>query len=355
LVCANSATNTLTVLTNAGNALFIPSSTNTVGEWPFFVLAADVNNDGYPDLISANNFDGTVTILTNNGQGVFALASTPSVGLGSSPTSIAAVDFTGESRPDLIVADSGADNLTVLANQGNGRFAPFGALDVGGYPQSVAVVDVTGDGFVDVISANYYDNTLTVLDGGGKGLVRFDSLLSDTNSPFCLAVADVNGDGKPDVICADLGGTVTVWTNSGQVVLSRPALSASAAFQATLTGNAGSVYGVEGSTDLVHWTTLQFVALTNRASRFSARSALPICCYRAALVRAPVLASPAYARPTGFEASLLAAAGATNVVQVSSDLLNWTPLLTNVNTNVIWRFTNSTPGLSRRFYRVVTP
>jgi len=57
-----------------------------------------------------------------------------------------------------------------------------------------------------------------------------------------------------------------------------------------------------------------------------------------------------------FEVTLSGALGHSNVIQVSTDLLSWTPLLTNVNTtNFPWRITDDATNLPCRYYRAVTP
>jgi hypothetical protein len=354
LVCANSGDTTLTVLTNAGNAVFVPSSTNTVGGSPFFVLAVDVNGDGLIDLVSANNYPDSVTVLTNNGSGSFVLAST--FAAGPTPASIAAIDMNGDGLPDLIVADAGENLLTLLTNQGAGHFGIFTTLGVGNAPQSVVAADVNGDGLADLISANFSDDTLSVVTNGGFGRFRFCLTPGVGYEPYCVAAADVNGDGKIDLICANFGdSTVTVLTNAGQLALSHPAFSASTGFQATLSGIVGQIYDVETSTDLIHWATWQYVPITNGSLLFTCAAGAPSLFFRAVQVNAPVLVNPAYSPQTGFQASLLGMTGNTHVIQVSPDLVNWTPLLTNVNTNSLWPFTDSATNLSLRYYRAVTP
>ena len=64
----------LTVLTNNGSGGFVIKAALTVGQGPTSVVAADVNGDAKPDLITANETDNTLTVLTNNGSGVFQIS-----------------------------------------------------------------------------------------------------------------------------------------------------------------------------------------------------------------------------------------------------------------------------------------
>jgi hypothetical protein len=222
LISANidyAATNagTLTVMTNDGGGGFALEATLDVGNFPLCVVAADVNGDGKLDLISADFGTNTLTIWTNNGNG-FGYHSTLTVGSG--PYAVVAADVNGDGKVDLISADAQDATLTVLTNNGNGGFGLYATLPVGAstnsYPDSVAVADVNGDGKPDLISANSNDGTLTVLTNNGHGGFGLNATLTVGSAPSSVIAADVNGDGKPDLISADANdGTLTVLTNNG--------------------------------------------------------------------------------------------------------------------------------------------
>jgi hypothetical protein len=224
LICANNtsqgSSGTLTVLTNDGSGSFVIASSPSVGQNPHSVVAADVNGDGYVDLV-CGNLNGTLTVLTNDGSGHFTLSSSPSVGRGDSGDyvySVAAVDVNGDGKVDLISADFDDDELTVLTNNGSGGFVLSSSPGVPYLPGSVTAADVNGDGKVDLITANYVSSPvdgITVLTNNGRG-----GFVTDTNIPIDAAdfvtAADVNGDGKVDLICANQhDNTLTVLTNNG--------------------------------------------------------------------------------------------------------------------------------------------
>jgi len=121
LISCNDGTNTLTILTNNGYGSFGLNATITNGQnQPFSVAAADLNGAGKLELISANaglwpNGNGTtLTVFTNNGYGVFG--SNITLNVGKSPFYMVAADVNADGKPDLISANYSANTVTVLLN-----------------------------------------------------------------------------------------------------------------------------------------------------------------------------------------------------------------------------------------------
>jgi len=229
LICANDDfPGTLTVLTNNGNGTFTLSERLDVGPGPASVVAADVDGDGNMDLICANSFDNTLTVLTNNGDGTFGFWDM--LGGGCTAIQVGAVvaaDVNGDGKPDLVSVNpacSALSTLTVWTNTGVGTFTLSESPRVGILPASVAAADVNGDGSVDLISADWGQSTLTVLTNTGDGTFTFSARLQVGSDPWSVVAADVNGDGKPDLICANLNEKLMVLTNNGTGTFTRSAI-----------------------------------------------------------------------------------------------------------------------------------
>ena len=69
-------------------------------------------------------------------------------------TAVAAVDLNGDTRPDLVVACSGSQFISILLNNGDGTFQPPVNYATGGTAVAVATGDFNGDGKVDLAVAN---------------------------------------------------------------------------------------------------------------------------------------------------------------------------------------------------------
>jgi hypothetical protein len=252
LISANFWGGTLSVLTNNGSGGFALSVSLAAGAGSDAVAAADVNGDGRVDLISANGLASTLSVLTNDGTGGFAVAASPTVGSG--PASVAAADVNGDGLVDLISANHGTweglgNTLTVLTNDGNGGFALAASPTTDSGPFSVAAADVNGDGRVDLISANEATNTLSVLTNDGSGSFALAASLAVGRSPWSVVPADVNGDGWVDLVSANNGAnTLSVLTNDGRAGFALAASPAAVGFPASVT--AADVNG-DGRMDLI--------------------------------------------------------------------------------------------------------
>ncbi len=189
------------------------------GFGPRSVAVGDFNGDGKPDLVVANYGDGNVSVLLGNGDGTFQAAVNYAVGPG--PSSVAVGDFNGDGKPDLVVANNkseSAGTVSVLLGNGDGTFQWAVNYAVGDSPSSVVVGDFNGDGNADfvVVGGGSTDGYMRVLLGKGDGTFKAAVNYAAGESPSSVAVGDFNGDGKPDLVVVG-GGTypMGVFLNNG--------------------------------------------------------------------------------------------------------------------------------------------
>ncbi|MBQ6618928.1 MAG: VCBS repeat-containing protein [Thermoguttaceae bacterium] len=91
------------------------------------VGAADLNNDGFDDLVTVNKADSTVSVYLNDKAGGYGPARTTTVDKNLSQVDIAAAlgDFNGDGKYDLLVADTSSTQNIVfsLYSWSNGTFS----------------------------------------------------------------------------------------------------------------------------------------------------------------------------------------------------------------------------------------
>ena len=190
------------------------------GATPRSVVIADVNGDGKLDLVVANYGDGNVSILLGSGSGGFSPASGSPVTVGALPISVAIGDMNGDGKLDLAVANYFSNDVTILLGNGLGGFSPAAGSPVtaGTSPRSIVIGDVNGDGKLDLAVANLSSNNVTILLGNGAGGFgpAAGSPVAVGTQPASIAVGDVNGDGRLDLAVANFGSNnVTILLGNG--------------------------------------------------------------------------------------------------------------------------------------------
>ncbi len=206
---------TFTVAVTADDAsVFTPSGIIPVGDSPRHVAAADVNADGYLDLLTVNDNSDDMSVLINNGDGGFAPYQSYSVG--RQPYFFVAADFNGDGHLDIAAANSEDDNVSVLVNNGNGTFASQVTYGAGQYPRCIIALEVNGDGAVDLATMNEHDAGISILINTGMGTFA-PSTPYAADSAFVICALDVENDGDIDIV-AGLISTValSVLHNDGQ-------------------------------------------------------------------------------------------------------------------------------------------
>jgi hypothetical protein len=191
------------------------------------VVTADVNKDGRPDIVNVQ-VNGHLSVMLNpGGENLGALAVTSDNASAVSTRLVEyaeAADVNGDGYPDLVAVDYRSNSLLVFLNQKDGTFGAVQIVSLAFssgasiYYGGIAVGDFNGDGVLDIAayamtpgySASNSTSTafeLVVYPGKGDGTFKQPleeqyTLLDSfgTTLPHQVAVADVNHDGNLDIL-----------------------------------------------------------------------------------------------------------------------------------------------------------
>lgn len=206
----------LVVVPSASAAGFRPADPfvdHAVGTNPLGLATGDLNGDGRADIVAANTGSANVSVLLGQSDGTLAAATQHAVG--TTPTSVAIGDLDGDGRADIVAANSSSNTISVLRGAISG-FAAQQTYVAGAGARDVALGDVDGDGHLDVVTAETGADTVSVLLGRPDGTLNARTAFPTGDAPYAVALADLNGDGKLDIVTADSGAnTVSVLTGDG--------------------------------------------------------------------------------------------------------------------------------------------
>jgi Bacterial type II and III secretion system protein/FG-GAP-like repeat len=166
----------------------------TTGANPDYVATADLNHDGFQDVIVANFTDGTLSIFLGVGDGTFNLPITVTVGAGPAWVVTGNFHLTSDTsnNVDILVANENANTLSLLLGNGDGTFQPAQTITTGHLPSSIAVADFNNDGLSDLAVVNQGDNTIGIYLRNTDGTFKAPALIATGTKPTSIVAGAFN-------------------------------------------------------------------------------------------------------------------------------------------------------------------
>lgn len=208
---------------------------------------ADFNGDGQPDLALGVHLRGILAVVSDGpgrfkewGRGLdFQVPGNGQDASGFSSRAVAAVDWNGDGRPDIVALGEGprfgntepgstvrpvrAYGLVVYLNQGDGSWKRLADKDdILLFGDDLAVGDLDGDGHPDaVLGSNVMgDRGLVRWGKGGDGweVAALEEMRPD-GYLRAVRIADFNQDGKPDLLVGYTSNELGVWRSGIDLLL----------------------------------------------------------------------------------------------------------------------------------------
>ncbi|MBS1635742.1 MAG: T9SS type A sorting domain-containing protein [Bacteroidetes bacterium] len=206
-VTVSAGANQAYVFLGNGNGTFTQAvgSPLSTGAMPYHVCTGFFNTDAFIDFTVANFTDSNLNIFLGNGSGGFSAGPGSPYTVGTAPRTVVTKDINSDGRPDLVVANSGSNNVSILLGQANGSFtnAPVPTFTTGAYAFQAAIADFNGDSKQDLAVSNALSSDIALFWGDGNGnFTAATPTLAVSTNPQNMITDDFNNDGKPDLAIA---------------------------------------------------------------------------------------------------------------------------------------------------------
>ena len=193
-----------------GPQIPVPSNTR-------YIAAADVDNDGFGDVLLDSNANNSVTISWGQ-PNALGMAATTRIAATGALRGLAGGDLNGDGHTDIAVINGTGNRVYTIYGHGNRTFntpvpwgtdSPIGPTRGRG-PYDVAIANFDRRRGNDIATVNRTSNSVSVLfnQGVGSETTRFSTIqiYPVGVNPERIKAADFNGDGNPDIVVLNTGG-----------------------------------------------------------------------------------------------------------------------------------------------------
>ncbi|MBX2968400.1 MAG: VCBS repeat-containing protein [Cyclobacteriaceae bacterium] len=184
------------------------------------LTVADLNNDGFPDIVARDNTQNyqNVRVFLGNGTGNFTLLAKFETNV--NPRSIQVVDVNNDGFLDAVGIGTNATthSVDILLGDGTGYFSnAIAKFPTAPDPRDMVLGDFNQDGIVDVATSHTVGNFFAVYLGSGNGKFTKTATNHPTGTnPFRIFTTDFNKDNIPDLVSVNSSATASITPFVGQ-------------------------------------------------------------------------------------------------------------------------------------------
>lgn len=235
----------------AGDYYYQPLNIEGGGKFTYLVTAGalppglQISNDYAGGLLSgvvnqSGTYNFTITVpqagCANTSQNYTMVVATPvdnfgfnyghSITAGSTPSNAITAELDNNGSLDLIVSNSGSNNISTFVGNGQGALTPYETVATGAGPVGLATGDFNEDGRTDIVTANAAGKNISVIFGKASLVINGSGSLSNfypavnyglSNTVNAVVVGDFNQDGHQDLAVA-VDGKKILFTSTNAFV-----------------------------------------------------------------------------------------------------------------------------------------
>ncbi|MEL6257050.1 MAG: VCBS repeat-containing protein, partial [Bacteroidota bacterium] len=194
------------------HTVFMPKHSYNSGEQNWTIEAADMNEDGFVDLVTGSKLDGGINVHLNDGNGVFE--EKQSIICQKNNRALTIFHANGDQHPDIAVV-SVDGKLSILKNDGTGKLSLIEQHKVSIMAHDVHSADLDGDGKEELLIAAIASQQLKIYSRKGTNSFHPASILDTGWEPRSITTGDLNGDEKTDILVGCDDGRIYLYLNKG--------------------------------------------------------------------------------------------------------------------------------------------
>ncbi len=190
----------IVIILGLGKGHFAEPKPYPVKGQPTGLVTGDYNNDGFPDIAAALAGSGNVGVQIYWGKGNNRFEGSDVFRGGGQPLAIANIEVNSDGLMDLVTASNSTHIIAVFENQGNQTFKRLKPFASGEFPKFIIAADFSGDGLDDIAVSNSTFDTISMVLGRGDGSFTYPPIYHPVNEyPQGMAIGDFNNDGMLDL------------------------------------------------------------------------------------------------------------------------------------------------------------
>ena len=173
----------------------------------YYIDTADLNGDGFLDVLVPNELGRTVSFWLSPGKSIFKqlkmLTRRVVTTSGFRINDVRARDFTGDGNLDILTANWSSSTISLFPGRGDGTFGTERLTEGGKHCVFFAVGDFDRDDDLDFAVTHWTEDFVSVFLNNGRGRFSARTDYPTALGNYGVLTFDTNGDGLLDLVTAN--------------------------------------------------------------------------------------------------------------------------------------------------------